>query len=285
MKKLLFSIALILGLGSTAFAQQDILKSSSSYPCMFLMIDSGDHVTGKTGLSPTVTISKSGGSFASPSGSVTEISSGWYKVAGNATDSNTDGPLLLHATGSGADPTDTICGTVVEFDPRAATTLQNIVDAVLNEATSGHTTSGTVSKAIIDIGAKTTQLTFTTSNQVDATTKSISSNAITAASIATDADTEIRNSSAVIQKSTARMIAFKMVNATTGAAMTSGTPTCTRAIDSTTFSSTTSSPSAMSALGFSTLTLSTSDTNATSFTIVRCTLALANDYNNIFFIN
>ncbi len=285
MKKLLSIIALVFAFGTTAYAQQDILKSSASYPCMFLMIDSSDHVSAKTGLSPTVTISKSGGSFASPSGSVTEIANGWYKVAGNATDSNTDGPLLLHATGSGADPTDMVCGTVVEFDPRAATTLQNIVDSILNELTSGHTTSGTVSKALIDIKAKSDQMVFTVTNQVDSHPISIASNAITAASIATDADAEIRLASAVIQKSTARTIIFKMVNSTTGAAMTSGTPTCTRAIDSTTFTSTTSSPSAVSALGFVTLALSTSDTNATSFTAVRCTLIAANDYNNVFYIN
>jgi len=37
------------------------------------MADSGDHIAGKTGLEPTVTISKNGGSFTSPDGAVTEI--------------------------------------------------------------------------------------------------------------------------------------------------------------------------------------------------------------------
>ena len=55
-------------------------KSSTSYPILFLMVDANDHITGKTGLTPTVTISKNGGAFASPSGAVTELSSGWLEL-------------------------------------------------------------------------------------------------------------------------------------------------------------------------------------------------------------
>lgn len=72
----------------------------------FFMTDTTDHVTGKTGLSPTVTIRKPGGAFGSPSGAVSEIAKGWYRVAANATDNNTNGALLLNATAAGADPSD-----------------------------------------------------------------------------------------------------------------------------------------------------------------------------------
>ncbi len=94
-----------------------IKQSQTAQVLMFLMLDSSDHVSAKTGLSPTVTLSKNGASFASPSGAVTEVGSGWYKVAGNATDTNTLGPLVLHATGSGADPCDVVF-EVVAFDPQ-----------------------------------------------------------------------------------------------------------------------------------------------------------------------
>jgi hypothetical protein len=97
-------------------------QSSTAQPLVFLMIDSSDHITGKTGLTPTVTLSKSGAAFASPAGSVTEIANGWYKVAGNATDTGTLGPLILHATGTGADPVD-IEFEVVAFDPQVGTNL------------------------------------------------------------------------------------------------------------------------------------------------------------------
>ncbi|MBK8871611.1 MAG: hypothetical protein IPN19_11365 [Elusimicrobia bacterium] len=108
-------------------------QSDSTYPMMFLMVDSTDHVTGKTGLSPTVTISKNGASFASPSGAVAEVGNGLYKVAGNATDSNTVGELWIHATATGADPTDTAY-TVVPYDPfdsvrLGLTALPNVVAA------------------------------------------------------------------------------------------------------------------------------------------------------------
>lgn len=99
-----------------------IKQSTTAYELLFLMVDSADHFSPKTGLSPTVTIRKASGSFASPSGAVSEIANGWYKVAGNATDSATLGPLLLHATASGADPVDDRY-EVVAFDPQDATGL------------------------------------------------------------------------------------------------------------------------------------------------------------------
>src|SRR2546430_1317888 len=83
-----------------------LLKQSTSRSRMILMIDSADHITGKTGLTLTVTLSKDGAAFAAMGGSVTEISSGWYKLALNTPDTNTLGDLAIHATATGADPTD-----------------------------------------------------------------------------------------------------------------------------------------------------------------------------------
>jgi len=101
-------------------------QSSTAKPLQFFMIDSADHISGKTGLSPTVKIGKNGGTGAAPSGAVTEIDAtnlpGWYKVAGNATDTNTLGPLALHASATGADPCDREY-TVVAFDPDDAAAL------------------------------------------------------------------------------------------------------------------------------------------------------------------
>lgn len=111
----------LLGGSNAAEAQRQIKQNSTAYPLLFLMIDSTDHISGKTGLTCTVTISKNGGSFASPSGAVTEIANGWYKVAGNATDTATLGPLILHATGTGADVVD-LSYDVVAYDPQNAFT-------------------------------------------------------------------------------------------------------------------------------------------------------------------
>lgn len=99
-----------------------VKQSQTAQALVFLMVDSSDHISPKTGLTVTVTLSKNGAAFAAPSGAVTEIGSGWYKVAGHATDSNTLGPLVLHASATGADPTDDTF-IVVAFDPQDAAAL------------------------------------------------------------------------------------------------------------------------------------------------------------------
>ena len=100
-----------------------IKQSSTQSVLMFLMIQSSDHITGLTGATPTVVLSKNGAAFASPAGAVTEVGNGWYKVAGNSTDTNTLGPLALHATAASADPSDIIVAEIVAYDPQDAAAL------------------------------------------------------------------------------------------------------------------------------------------------------------------
>lgn len=151
----------------------DVQQSSTDQPLAFLMVDSADHITGKTGLTVTVTIRKVGGSFASPSGAVSEVGNGWYEVAPNATDNNTLGPLLLHATATGADPTDD-CYQVVVHNPlnNPALTASGIRSAVglasANLDTQLAAIDDYVDAEVAAIKAKTDQLTFTVANKVDA---------------------------------------------------------------------------------------------------------------------
>jgi hypothetical protein len=98
--------------------------NNTTEPLIFLMVDSTDHITGKTGASPTVTISKNGGVFASPAGAITEVGNGFYQVAANATDANTLGPLALHATAAGCDPTDEV------YDIGTYSTLPQVVSPI-----------------------------------------------------------------------------------------------------------------------------------------------------------
>ena len=143
------------------------------------MVDSSDHITGKTGLTPTVTISKNGAAFGSPSGAVSEIGSGLYKVAGNATDSNTLGSLILHATATGADPVD-VEFEVVAFDPQDAvrmgqTALPNATAGALNGLPLSADTAGRVdvlkingtSQTARDIGASVLLSSGTGTGQVN----------------------------------------------------------------------------------------------------------------------
>lgn len=83
-------------------------KQSTDKNVMVLMVDSTDHVTGKTGLTLTITASKDGGAFASISPTVTERGNGWYSVALMASHTDTLGDLALHITGTAADPADMV---------------------------------------------------------------------------------------------------------------------------------------------------------------------------------
>ncbi len=94
-------------------------QNSSAHPLQFMLVSSTDHVTPVTGATPNVQISKNGAAFAAPAGASSELGNGWYQLAGNATDTNTLGPLLVHVTATGADPTDEEF-LIVAYDPDAA---------------------------------------------------------------------------------------------------------------------------------------------------------------------
>lgn len=68
----------------------------------FLMVDSADHVTPKTGLTITAQITKDGGAFAGCSNSAVEIANGVYKINLTQAEMNAD-VITLKFTASGAD--------------------------------------------------------------------------------------------------------------------------------------------------------------------------------------
>src|SRR3990167_8458329 len=98
------------------------VKLSTARNLMLLMVDSTDHVTGKTGLTLTITASKNGAAFGSITPTVTERGSGWYSLALTSAHLDTLGDLALHITGAAADPAD-VLAEVVAYDPQAATNL------------------------------------------------------------------------------------------------------------------------------------------------------------------
>jgi len=93
-----------------------LLKQSTARSVVVFMTDSTDHVTGKTGLTLTITASKDGAAFASITPTVTELSNGWYKLALTTSHTDTLGDLALHITATGADPTDLV-RQVLQFLP------------------------------------------------------------------------------------------------------------------------------------------------------------------------
>lgn len=96
-----------------------LLKQSTAYNAAFWLANTQDSITGLTGASPTVTLSKNGGAFAAAGGSTTEIGSGWYYIALTTTDTNTLGDLVVHATATSADAAD-LTHQVLAAAPTAA---------------------------------------------------------------------------------------------------------------------------------------------------------------------
>lgn len=88
------------------------LKQNTARNVLVFMADETDHVTGKTGLTLTITASKAGAAFASISPTVTERTNGWYQLALTASHTDTLGDLALHITGAGADPADILMQVV-----------------------------------------------------------------------------------------------------------------------------------------------------------------------------
>lgn len=92
------------------------LKQSTATDRYVFMVDSTDHVTGKTGLTLTIAAGKAGGAFASITPTVTERGNGWYTLSLSTTDTNTLGDLALHVTAGGADPTDKLFNVVANLE-------------------------------------------------------------------------------------------------------------------------------------------------------------------------
>jgi hypothetical protein len=83
------------------------------------MVDSTDHVSGKTGLTLTITASKNGAAFASITPTVTELTYGLYSLALTSSHTDTLGDLTVHCTGTAADPSDIISQVLLAI-PTAA---------------------------------------------------------------------------------------------------------------------------------------------------------------------
>lgn len=124
---------------------QPIQRNNTTQGLPFLMVLSSDHITGATSKTVTVTICKNGGAFAAPLGTVSEIASGWYELAANATDANTLGPLLLHATATGCDPRDSEFA-VVDYNPSLV-----LPSSPPSSATFGTTTARTIINGAFDL--------------------------------------------------------------------------------------------------------------------------------------
>jgi len=119
-------------------------QNTTNYPISFLMTDSSDHITGKTSASPTITLSKNGTPFGASSGSISELSYGWYSFYPSVADLDTLGDLSIHISGSGADPSD-ILVSIVNYDPfKEINTISASVALIPTTSTSASAIASTV---------------------------------------------------------------------------------------------------------------------------------------------
>ena len=181
-------------------SMQGFLKKDTAVNVTILMVDSSDHVTGKTGLTLTIYATKAAGTPASISPSVTELDStnvkGIYKLALTSSHTDTLGELQLHITASGADPTD-VKWQVSTYLPGEAATLQadqavNVTKVNGTSQTAGdlaaliNTVAGYVDTEVAAIKAKTDNLPAS-----PAATGDIPSAAAVASQVRTELATEL----------------------------------------------------------------------------------------------
>jgi hypothetical protein len=91
------------------------LIQSTSRVVMLKVFLSSDHITPATGKTVAITISKNGGAFGNPNAgatNATEVSSGWYKVTLDTTDTATIGDLVVRGTSATCDDTEQVCEVV-----------------------------------------------------------------------------------------------------------------------------------------------------------------------------
>lgn len=178
-----------------------LLKLSTGVDITVLMIDSADHVTGKTGLAAGLTIylTKAAGTPAVITPTVTELDAtnvkGLYKLALTTTHTNTLGEFQLHITATGADPTD-VAHQVVTDLPGIAQTGDNFPRlgapagaSVSADIAAVKTETASIQSDTNDIQARLPGALV--SGRIDSSVGAMASNVLTAAALATDAVNEI----------------------------------------------------------------------------------------------
>ena len=148
------------------------ITNATTPTLVFLLVSSADDKTAVTGVTPTVQISKNGGAFAATTNAASEIANGWYKVALTATETNTDGALILRATGTGADEWR-------DVHEVATTRPANVVSIAADAITAAAIADGAIDAATFAAGA------------IDAA--AIATDAIGSAELAASAVTEIQS--------------------------------------------------------------------------------------------
>lgn len=143
------------------------LLQSTAITKTVLVVDSADHITGKTGLAAGITkyLTKAGGTPTAATMTTAELDAtntkGVYSLAFTTTHTNTLGDFQLHLTGTGADPSDywwTVVAVTLDGVATAAAVaaLNNLSQA--NVRTAVGLASADLDTQLSGINSKTTNL-------------------------------------------------------------------------------------------------------------------------------
>jgi hypothetical protein len=155
-----------------------LLKQSTARSLAVFMTDSSDHVTGKTGLTLTITASKDGAAFGSISPTVTELATGWYKLALTTSHTDTLGDFALHITATGADPTDMVRQVVVDLPGASVSSVTGAVGSVTGSVGS---VTGAVGSVTGNVGGNVVGSVASVTARVTANTDQLAGQTVTAA--------------------------------------------------------------------------------------------------------
>jgi hypothetical protein len=185
-------------------------KQSTTYTRTFLMVLTSDHLTGATGKSPTVNLSKAGGAFGAAAGTVSEIANGWYKIALTTVDTGTLGDLTFDCTAAACDNTD--------FADQITADVDQTGDSYARlGAPAGASISADIAEIEVEtdaIGTSTSGLTFTVANQVDVNVKDWAGTAVAATNLA---GVPVVDPSYVLRRNTAQAGAASTITLDAGA--------------------------------------------------------------------
>ena len=109
-----------------------IIENGSTPTIVFLLVDKEDHVSPVTSGKPTAWISKNGSDFRAASGTIIEISAGWYRFVLTPAETDVDGPLIVRVSEDDAHEWRDIHQVYSSFTTQLAATMFNqIADHVL----------------------------------------------------------------------------------------------------------------------------------------------------------
>jgi len=195
-----------------------LYKGVASQVVMLKLFLTSDHVSAATGKTVAIKISKNGGAFADPNAgatNATEVSSGWDKVTLDATDTATEGDLVVRGTATSCDDTERVFRVHLPANFGVASIDSNGRLDVIKIAGTTQTARDVGASVLLSAGTGTGQLDFTAGvvksnvtqfgssagtfaggrpevNTTHAAGTAWGSGAITAASIAADAITDAK---------------------------------------------------------------------------------------------